>query len=476
LEHVDVAIVGGRVAGAAMAINLARGGLSVVLFERAEMPSDTLSTHTVQELPGFGRLGLLDAMLDTGAPPLIRSTMWVDDLDLSVEHPGQPWLSIRRLTLDPLVLAAAEQAGADIRTRCKVTGLDRSWDRVSGVRYRRPDGSAGALSCRLVIGADGRSSTVARLVGARRYNVTGNERAAVWNYFLDVPAPAEFYFCRHGEDLLLAAPTDNGRTMLAVQPDLAVAPRFRVPGAVEDAFRTGGLPWGQDRREFAELLADARPDGPARMVRGYQCFFRESAGPGWALVGDAGHVKDVVTGQGLSDAVRQGERLATGILQTWGGSDARLDGELRRWWHRRDRAGAPMYWLSQDMGRGGPVPALYAGFFGKVARSDELKLGLQEVLAQQQPVRRFLSLRRLALIVLGFLAVAGPGRLDRLREVGRTLALEVRRRRASVRPRYDRAPELVDEPAPAGPPRPPVPPGVPPRTRSRDVVSHQEER
>ncbi len=467
MEHVDVVVVGGRVAGSAMAINLARGGLSVVLLERAAMPSDTLSTHTVQELPGFGRLGLLDAMLDTGAPPLMRSTMWVEELDLSVEHPGQPWLSIRRLTLDPLVLAAAVGAGADVRTQCKVVGVDRTGDRVSGVSYRRPDGTESRLSCRLVVGADGRSSAVARLVGAARYNVTSNERAAVWNYFLDVPAPAEFFYCRRGRDLLLAAPTDSGRTMLAVQPDTAHAPRFRAPGAVQDAFRAGALPWGEQRRDWTELLADARPDGPARMVRGYQCFFRRSAGPGWALVGDAGHVKDVVTGQGLSDAVRQGERLSARVLESWSGSDRALDSAVQVWWRRRDRDGAPMYWLSQDMGRSGPVPPLYAGFFRTVAGSEELKLGLQEVLAQQQPVRRFLSLRRLTLIVLAFLSTAGPGRLDRLREVGRTLALEVRRRWASVRPRYDRTgePPEVDE-TPARP--------VPIR-RLRDAVSPQEE-
>lgn len=467
MEHVDVVVVGGRVAGAAIAINLARGGLSVALLERADLPTDTLSTHTVQELPGFGRLGLLDDMLDTGAPPMMRSTMWMDGLDLSVEHPGQPWLSIRRLTLDPLVLDGAIRAGVDVRTRCKVVGVDQAWDRVTGVRYRGPDGRPGALSCRLLVGADGRSSTVARLVGAPRYNVTGNERAAVWNYFLDVPAPPDFYFCRSGPDLLLAAPTDHGRTMLAVQPDTAQAPRLRAPGAIEDAFRAVALPWGAERRDWPELLATAVPDGPARMVRGYQCYFRRSAGPGWALVGDAGHMKDVVTGQGISDAVRQSEALSARVLESWSGSDHALDAAVHRWWRRRDRDGAPMYWLSQDMGRSGPVPALYAGFFRTVAGSEELKLGLQEVLAQQQPVRRFLSLRRLSLIVLGFLAVAGPGRLDRLREVGRTLALEVGRRWASVRPRYDRAGEPAEvEEVPARPV---------PAPRSRDTVFPQEE-
>lgn len=438
MERFDVVVVGGRVAGASAAAHLARAGLSVLVLERATLPSETLSTHTVQDLDCLDRLGVLDTVLRTGAPPMFRSTLWIDDFDLSVDHLEQPWLSVRRVTLDGLLLDEAGRAGADVRLRRKVTGLlrDGGDGRVSGLRYEDPDGRAVEVSCRLVVGADGRSSTVGRLAGARKYHQSWNERGAVWRYFEDLPAPPEFFFCRRGDDLLLAAPCDQGRVMLAVQPALHDTSRYRAPGEIERAFLATGRPWGRGGRAWRDLLAHARADGAARTMVRYSCFFRQSAGPGWVLLGDAGHVKDVVTGQGISDAMRHAERLTARVLPGWG-SDRSLDAATRRWWRARDRDAAPMYWLSQDMGRAGPFAPLYMSFFARIDASERLKLRLQQVLGGRYPVRRFTAPHRFAAVLAAQLRSGEVPAGATLREAHQLLRTETARRWAGRWPRHE---------------------------------------
>ncbi|MFG7944794.1 FAD-dependent oxidoreductase [Streptomyces cacaoi] len=437
-ERFDVAVVGGRVAGSSAAAHLARAGLSVLLLERADSPGEILSTHTMQDLDCLDRLGVLERVLATGPPPMPRSTLWMDDCDLSVGHPEQPWLSVRRATLDGLLLETARRAGAEVRLGCKVTGLLRDGrdERVHGLRYTGPDGREVTVSSRLVVGADGRSSTVAKLTGARKYHQSWNERGAVWRYFEGLPAPPEFFFCRRGDDLLLAAPCDRGRVLLAVQPAVEDASRYRADGEIERTFRRAARPWGRDGHEWSDLLAHAEPDGAARMVLRYACFFRESAGPGWVLLGDAGHVKDVVTGQGICDAMRHAERLTARVMPAWR-SDRALDAATRTWWHARDRDAAPMYWLSQDMGRAGVSPALFGSFFQRIAASERRKLRLQEVLGRRYPVRRFIAPYRFAAAIAARLRSGAAPAGATLREAGALVRTEALRRWAAVRPHYE---------------------------------------
>jgi hypothetical protein len=89
----------------------------------------------------------------------------------------------------------------------------------------------------------------------------------------------------------------------------------------------------------------------------FECFFRESAGPGWALVGDAGHFKDPAPGQGISDAFRQAEALAPVIVRALHDGDGELDASVAAWARWRDRDAAEHYWLAADFGAAGRAPA-----------------------------------------------------------------------------------------------------------------------
>src|SRR5207302_4673919 len=127
---------------------------------------------------------------------------------------------IRRLVFDPILADAAAENGAEVLMATKVTGLLQERGRVCGVRVTR-NRSEYELRARLVVGADGRSSTVAKLVGARKYNVVPNERAYYWAYFEDADqsAPPAFTFHRWGDRFVIANPADNGLYMVGVSPE-----------------------------------------------------------------------------------------------------------------------------------------------------------------------------------------------------------------------------------------------------------------
>ena len=136
-------------------------------------------------------------------------------------------MSVRRIVLDPLLVRAAERAGAAVRMATKVTGLVKDGNRVVGARV---DGGAGEeeLRARLVVGADGRNSTVARLAGARKYNVVPNEHALYWGFFegAQIGEPT-FVFHRWGDRMVQACPTDAGLYQVGVFVELARLDRFR---------------------------------------------------------------------------------------------------------------------------------------------------------------------------------------------------------------------------------------------------------
>src|SRR5215210_4919391 len=190
-EHFDVVIVGARCAGSPLAIFLKRAGLSVCVIDQAGFPSDALSTHMFQVsgIEVMERLGIFDAVLATGAPPVTNCSMRFEDVDFSgpprvrAGDPEVPMLCVRRISLDVILVEKARAEGVDVRLHTRLTGLVERDGRVAGVRVAGRDGTASTIGADLVVGADGRLSTVARLVGSRRYHVMPSERLSTWAYF-----------------------------------------------------------------------------------------------------------------------------------------------------------------------------------------------------------------------------------------------------------------------------------------------------
>ncbi|MFL5885293.1 MAG: NAD(P)/FAD-dependent oxidoreductase [Thermoleophilaceae bacterium] len=347
VETADVVCVGARVAGCATAIPLAREGRRVIALDRARFPSNTLSTHgmwpgTVAELK---RLGALDRVLALD-PPHIRE-MLVYHLGVTARDRARPidgidyGLCVARTDLDLALVETARDAGVDVREGASVTDLIWDGDRAAGVRYRTRDGATGEIRARLVVGADGRRSTVAELVGAAvPYRGSRNERGFAY-WYLDDPKAGTSW--RNVASLWMV-----GRTHGLVMP----MPRNRMVvahmGPADEIGRYRRDPAGmwermlREQRHLAERVRGATRASRCYTAAELPAFFRVSSGPGWALVGDAGHYKDPVIGQGIRDSLEFGRRLgeaAASVLE-----DPRaLDRALRRWERDRDRANIPAY-------------------------------------------------------------------------------------------------------------------------------------
>ncbi len=349
VEQVDVVVVGARLAGCAVAAALARAGRRVVVLDRMGFPSDQLSTHALMPAgtSELAKLGALPRILELqpsrvrwarivveGIGVLERLRPAADGIDYGVCVP-------RNLQDVQLVRAAREQ-GADVREHCTVQSLRWRGGRVAGVRYRDGEGAEHELACTLLVGADGRRSTVAALVGAwTPYRISRNGRGLVFRYLEDPLAggiEAETYYqWREGNSFAFAFPsTPVGRLLVLLM------------GHRDEASAARADPEGYWQRKLAEhpglaaRVAGAPAGTKLRSTGQTPAFFRASSGPGWALAGDAGHFKDPVTGQGMRDAMFAGRTLAEQVLGVLEDADA-VDRATRAWEAARDRECLPAY-------------------------------------------------------------------------------------------------------------------------------------
>ena len=430
-------VVGARCAGAPLATLLARQTVNVAVVEQAAFPKDTLSTHIFQApaINFLRRLGVLDRIHQTGARSYSRVDLRQEDFRARFPVSGRPgddgaFMSVRRFVLDPILLDAATCAGAQTFMSTTVVGLIRDGDRVVGVRTRSRDGER-TLTARLVVGADGRNSTIATLAGARKYNVTPGQRFAYWRFFADAdpgPEPGVVYHRWDGR-FVIAMPADSGLYQVILLPDRRFLGEFRKDR--ESAF----MRHARACAPVAAALSDARPEGKMLGMLRFECFFREASGPGWVLVGDAGHFKDPAPGQGISDAFRQVEALTPVIVRAIHGAARSPDAELAGWARWRDRDAAEHYWLAADFGAAGRAPAVVVEATRRLyATGRTAELG-DVFMHRAKPSAVFA-----APLVLRATATAlrrpGADRARILREVRTVISTDGHRRRLNRRPEY----------------------------------------
>lgn len=423
----DVIVVGARCAGSPLAIQLARAGLEVCVVDRASFPSETLSTHGIQPtgVNVLKQLGVFDSLAKL-APPLERATIVFDDDEIDVdglaERAGAPFLCIRRETLDAILVDAAREAGAEVRTEITITGLLREGGRVAGV-----SSGDGEIRGRLVVGADGVRSTVANLVGAEKYHRTQSRLIFVWAYFAGVDrSDPRVWLGKKGGRGYIACPTDNGLFMAAVAPSAAAEGALRTDR--DGAYRRALAGWPALNRQ----IDGAHREGSIRVMWRWEGFFRRSAGPGWALVGDAGHFKDPSPGQGISDALRQSVVLAEAIERALGG-DEDPDAVLHDWWRWRDADAWEMYWFAHDVGAPGETPPIMGEIQRRITREPKLVDGMIGILNHDVPPSEvFTPLLALAATASAFRKERGRRRevVDEMRGLVRN---QLRRRRGPGR-------------------------------------------
>lgn len=313
----DVVIAGARVAGASTAMLLARAGLRVLVIDRQCYGSDRLSTHALMR----GAVMLLDhwgvlAQLMSESTPAVRQTSFIYDgdatvLDIKPEGGIDHLIAPRRTVLDRVLVDAAISAGAEIHHGVCLQELVIGRNgKVTGCILNGPDGFVETVNSDLIIGADGRQSSVARLAGAETYRQGRTSTGCVYGYFEGIPDRGfEWYFA---EGVAAGAiPTNHGQhCVFTGVAGTRFAKIFRAD--IESGFMNVAA---ANAPSLAKSLSVAKRVDRLRGFGGIPGFFRQSFGPGWALVGDAGYFKDPLTALGITDALRDAHLLARAILE-----------------------------------------------------------------------------------------------------------------------------------------------------------------
>jgi len=343
----DAIVLGARVAGSPTAMLLARKGYRVLLVDRAAFPSDTMSTHQVQ-IPGgitLKRWGLLDAMVATGLDVAHHVQLANDGVVVKGTFPSVDSVagvySPRRYLLDNILVRAAVAAGAELREGFVVRDLLWNDGRVVGILGEGRDGLTVSERARIVIGADGRHSLVAKAVNAPVYDEQPTLTCGYYSYWEGVPLHGG-EICSRNRRALGAWPTNDGLTMIYVAWPAEEFKTFRsdVEGNYLATIRQF---WGEriDQGRRVERVV-----GSGEMPN----FYRRPYGPGWALVGDAGYIKDPITGLGISDAFRDAGLLAD-ALDAGFASNQPLETALVSYERQRNAASKALYVLTLDTAR-----------------------------------------------------------------------------------------------------------------------------
>jgi flavin-dependent dehydrogenase len=307
----DAVVVGASLAGCTTALQLGRAGLRVAVVERQRSMGahKGLCGHFVLggTKPTLERLGLWQAMLDRGAATS-RPRVWTGDgwVDPDVDR-LDPAISLRRRVLDPFLRQlVADTPGVELLLGHRVTGLLTEGRRVTGVRATSDAGEQ-ALPARLVVGADGHTSPVARLAGVEA-DAAPNGRFLYWSYYRDLPAGEEPKLWLVGADVAVIVPTDDGLWLVGV---------FGAKAGLE--------PFADRRHEAIERYLSDLPESPSlhpeqrvgKVVgtSDYPFARRDPVPrPGLVLVGDAATTSDPVPAVGCGWAFRSAEWLTDAVI------------------------------------------------------------------------------------------------------------------------------------------------------------------
>jgi flavin-dependent dehydrogenase len=315
-DRYDVVIAGARVAGASAALLLARAGLRVLVVDPQPRGRDTLSTHALMRggVLQLRRWGLLDAVRAAGTPAVHTTTFHYPDerIDIPIKPADgvDALYAPRRTVIDPILARAAERAGALVVHGVAVSDLLRDQDgRVRAVVISGPDLAPVLAKADLVIGADGIHSKIARLAAAPVLRTMPHAAAAIYGHWPGLRV--EGYHWRFGPGLGTGViPTNDGITcVFASLP----TDRFRAapPGSIRELYHEAIRALDP---EMDAALSQVEEDVKIRAFAGVPGFIRQSAGPGWALVGDASYFRDPLTAHGMTDALRDAEYLARAVL------------------------------------------------------------------------------------------------------------------------------------------------------------------
>jgi geranylgeranyl reductase family protein len=403
----DAIVVGAGPAGAATALHLARAGARVLLLDRARFPRDKpcseyLSPETTRLLEGLGSDVL--AAVERAAPAKLYGMKVIAPngmvmcgrfaADHGYPSPRPYSFALPRVTFDMILREAAERAGAVVREGVAVEDLVRDRDAVGGVVVQTGGGRREAWQARVVVGADGLHSAVARRLGLARRSLP--RRIAFTAHVAAVAGVDGMGELHVGEcGYVGLGPIGGGVTTVAlVLPLAAVRGRARDlrAGFFAELERFPGLRGRFDARRLVREVLVTGPFGrwSRRTV---------AAGGGALLVGDAADFFDPFTGQGIYSALRGAELAAAALLPALDRGGALTHTALAPYAAARRAAFAGKWVLERLIGLGVGWPALTNRVVGRLARRPALADLVVGATGNFVPARRVLNPSVLAQLV-----------------------------------------------------------------------------
>lgn len=330
MSDYDVVVVGASIAGCTTAIFLGRAGASVALVESHSDPRTfkRMCTHLIQPSasPTIQRLGLSESFQRAGATHndlnIWTRYGWICAATEDAPSPMReyPTWNLRRETFDPMLRElAATTEGVDLLLGHTVTELVRDGAgsgqgaaRITGVVARERNGSEHQLRGKLVVAADGRESTIAKLADEPARQKPHN-RFGYFAHYRDTPLvtgdSSQMWLL--DPDVAYAFPTDGGLTLLACMPHKDRLPEYRSDPEQAMIRLFESLPEGPrldpEKRESKLMGKLEMPNLTRRQTR-----------PGLAFVGDAALAADPLWGVGCGWALQSGEWLAESLAGALG--------------------------------------------------------------------------------------------------------------------------------------------------------------
>jgi 2-polyprenyl-6-methoxyphenol hydroxylase-like FAD-dependent oxidoreductase len=315
-KEYDAIIIGTRIAGAILGSLLGEQGHKVLAIDRAEFPSDTLSTHFFRA-PAFRAFDAIGVMDEVGqqAPKLrvnynvIDGIIFPEPVDRPEDYPF--FMNIRRITLDAILhrrLATAQ--GVEAVQDAVATGLIWDGKQLVGVKWKDDSGKHESRA-RVIVGADGARSFLARKVKAEFEHRDEITRTMYYAYFSGIepnegPA-AEFHY--NGNEIGYLMPCDANLSLLAISAPIDEFEHFKKDPAGHLMARLNEMSAMKTRLSAGKMESKVMGTGSIFTYK------RVPYGPGWALVGDAGMAFDPWSGQGIDQSSSHAKILAGHLNQ-----------------------------------------------------------------------------------------------------------------------------------------------------------------
>ncbi|MFL5351952.1 NAD(P)/FAD-dependent oxidoreductase [Archangium sp.] len=355
-EPYDAIIVGGRPAGASLALRLGRLGWRVLIIERANFPSAPPVSVPFLMNSAMSLLDELEIPESEYAhdAPRLRN-FFIEYKDYFRAHcaisdvGGRDYIyTVDRERLDSSLWNHLSRYGSVTRLEgVSVLDLERDASgRVNGVKVRLEDGSEQKVNGSCVVGADGRFSLVARQAGARiTEQHTDVETSLLYAYWTGhapyEPDPVGIHVHAPGDGFsVILMPTTENRVAVVFQ---GRADRFQAPEDAQSYYLEGLRRYPSIWRRLANATQVSKLSGMKRVGN----LYRQAGGPGWVLVGDAFHQKDSIDAQGIYDALLESKLLAAALVE-WKQGTLSWEQAVERYEREAIAATRPMFQATLD--------------------------------------------------------------------------------------------------------------------------------